>query len=189
MILIVGLGNPGRRYLATRHNVGRLVVNEFARKNNFPNFRFQEKFNIFVSRGVFNKNKIILALPETFMNKSGQAVKSLMAYYKLEASNLYVFHDDIDLPLGKIKIVKNRGAAGHKGVESIIKELKTKDFVRFRIGIRPSQIIKIKNVEKFVLQKFSKKEEEIIKEILQVTIQAIEAALRESLNRTMEKYN
>lgn len=188
MILIAGLGNPGRRYLETRHNIGRLVVDEFARKNNFPNFRFQEKFNALISKGILNGNKIILGLPETFMNNSGHSIKSLVRYYRLQTSGLWVFHDDVDLTLGKIKIVKNRGAGGHKGVESIIKELKTKDFVRFRIGIQPERG-KQKNVEKLVLQKFNKKEEQIIKKVVKAAIHSIEIALKENLDKAMQKYN
>ncbi|GAH65559.1 unnamed protein product, partial [marine sediment metagenome] len=102
--------------------------------------------------------------------------------------NLWVIHDDIDLPLGKIRISKGRGAAGHKGVESIIKELKTKNFIRFRIGIQPKEF-KPKNVEKFVLEKFNKDEEELVKEIIKKTAEAIEFSLKVGLAKTMSRYN
>jgi len=181
MVIIVGLGNPGKKYKNTRHNIGFQVVDEFAKENNFPEFRLSKKFNSLVSENILNNEKIILAKPQTFMNQSGKAAKALTSFYKItppgrvvitrpgRVVDLVVAHDDIDLSLGKIKIIKNRGAAGHKGVESIIKELGTKDFIRFRVGIQPEKG-KPKNVEKFVLQKFKKQEEELIKSAIQQTV-------------------
>jgi len=178
MIIIIGLGNSGKKYKNTRHNIGFQIIDEFAKENNFPEFRLSKKFNSLVSESILNNEKIILAKPQTFMNQSGKAAKALTSFYKItppgrvvitrpgRVVDLVVAHDDIDLSLGKIKIVKNRGAAGHKGVESIIKELGTKDFIRFRIGIQPDKG-KPKNVEKFVLQKFDKEEKEILKQIIQ----------------------
>lgn len=172
----------------------------------FPNFKFNKKFNALISKGIFNKKKIVLALPETFMNLSGKSVKSLTTNYKLPTTNLWVIHDDIDLPLEKIRIVKNRGSAGHKGVESIIKELETKNFVRFRIGILP-KTGKPKNLEKFVLQKpseakpseagdetksqrpFSKGEEKIVKEVIKKAVEAIEFSLKTGLEKAMSRFN
>ena len=167
MILIVGLGNPGKKYQDTRHNIGFGVIDKLQS---------------------LNLKKVILAKPKTFMNLSGKAVKSLIKKYKIPTANLWVIHDDIDLPLGKIRIVKNRGAAGHKGVESIIKELGTKNFVRFRIGICP-KTGKPKNPENFVLQKFNKEEKEIIKEVIKKTAKAIEYFLKEGLEKAMNKFN
>jgi len=137
MILIAGLGNPGKKYQGTRHNIGFLVIDQLK---------------------TLNPEGVVLAKPQTFMNNSGKAVKSLLGDYKEKPENLIVVHDDIDLPLGKIKIAKDRGAAGHKGVESIIKELKTKNFTRLRIGIQPKSG-KPRKSEIFVLQKFKKEEE------------------------------
>jgi len=185
MILIVGLGNPGKKYEKTRHNIGFRVLDELRS---------------------LNLKMVILEKPKTFMNLSGKAVKSLIAKYKIPTTNLWVIHDDIDLPLGKIRIVKNRGAAGHKGVESIIKELGTKNFVRFRIGICP-KTGKPKNIEKFVLQKlreakpseagdetksqrpFNKDEEKIIREVIKKSVEAVEMSLREGLEKATNKLN
>ena len=167
MILIVGLGNPGKKYQDTRHNIGFGVIDKLQS---------------------LNLKKVILAKPKTFMNLSGKAVKSLIKKYKIPTANLWVIHDDIDLPLGKIRIVKNRGAAGHKGVESIIKELGTKNFVRFRIGIQP-KFGKPKNPERFVLQKFNKEEEKIVKEVIKKTAEAIEMILKEKIEKAMSKFN
>lgn len=190
MILIVGLGNPGEKYIKTRHNIGFRIINELGRKNNFPDFKFSKRFNAEISKENLNKKRIILAKPKTFMNNSGKAAKSIINYYSLQIKNLFVVHDDIDLPLGKMKISKDRGSAGQKGVQSIINELKTKDFIRFRIGIKPTkQEIKIKNIEKFVLQKFNKDEEKIIKETIKKTAEAIEIAIKQDIEKAMNKFN
>ena len=167
MILIVGLGNLGKKYQRTRHNLGFRVIDKL---------RF------------LSEKKVILAKPKTFMNLSGKAVKSLIKRYKIPTTNLWIIHDDIDLPLGKIRISKGRGAAGHKGVESVIRELKTKNFIRFRIGIQP-KIGRPKFPEKFVLQKFNKDEEEIVKEVIKKTAGAIEMAIKEGIEKAMSKFN
>ncbi len=167
MIIIVGLGNPGKKYKNTRHNVGFQAIDEFARENNFPEFRLSKKYNSLISE----KENIVLVKPQTFMNNSGLAIKKIIQNSKFKIQNSIVIHDDIDLPLGKIRISKNRGSAGHKGVESIIREIGTKDFTRFRIGITPASAKasagKAKNIEKYVLQKFDKEEEKIIKQVIQ----------------------
>lgn len=165
--MIVGLGNPGSKYKHTRHNIG---------------FRVIDKLIPLTLKGV------VLAKPKLFMNLSGKAIKSLLETYTLDPKNLIVIHDDIDLPLGKIGIVKNRGAGGHKGVESIIKELGNKNFVRFRIGIQP-KTGKSKNIEKFVLQKFNKKEEKTVKDVIEKIVEAIEMTIKKGLEKAMSEYN
>jgi PTH1 family peptidyl-tRNA hydrolase len=167
MILIIGLGNPGKKYEKTRHNIGFGVINQL---------------------GFLRNQGVVLAKSKTFMNLSGKAVKNLLKTYRLKPNNLFVIHDDIDLPLGKIRISKGRGSAGHKGVESIIKELETKNFVRFRIGIQP-KTGKPKNPEEFVLQKFNKEEKKIVEETIKKTAEAIEFSLKESPEKAMSKYN
>ncbi len=201
MILVVGLGNPGQKYKNTRHNVGFRVVEELAKENDFPDFRISKRLGSEINEGEIAGQKIILAKPQTFMNNSGRAVKLLTKNYKLKTINLILVHDDIDLPLGKIKIVKNRGAAGHKGVESIIRELKTKNFIRFRVGIYPTtdhrqqatsnkkQETRIKNIEDFVLKNFTKEEEKILKKVIEKMIEAIWTAIREGVEKAMSKYN
>ncbi len=152
-MLIIGLGNPGKKYENTRHSVGYMVID-----------RLKEE----------RLDNLILAKTDTFMNLSGQSVRSLTKRYTLNANNLIIVHDDIDLPIGEFKIQKGRGAAGHKGVQSIINELGTKDFWRIRIGISPKggpstslRTSKPENVEKFVLQKFSKEEKEILEKVIE----------------------
>ncbi len=190
MILIVGLGNPGKKHEKTRHNIGFRAVDEIAANFQFPIFNFQSIFNAQISKKTFENQKIILAKPQTFMNLSGRTIKILNAKYKIQDTNLWVVHDDIDLPSGKIRISKGRGAAGHKGVESIIGELKTKNFIRFRVGIKPQKIENRKQkIEAFVLQRFSKDEEKIVKEVIKRIIEAIEMALKEGIEKAMSKYN
>ncbi len=147
MTIIIGLGNPGKRYTNTPHNIGFEIIDKFAKENNFPEFKLSKKFNALVSES----NNILLAKPQTFMNESGKSVKKICG--GPSSADLIVVHDDIDLPLGKIRISKNRGSAGHKGVESIIKELGTKKFIRIRIGVESND----------VLRKFKKEQRELLK--------------------------
>ena len=170
MFLIVGLGNPGKKYEKTRHNVGFMVVDKLK---------------------LLDIKKVVLVKPQTFMNDSGKAVRALTKSYTLDPKNLIIIHDDIDLLIGKIRISKNRGAGGHKGVESIIKEIGTKNFIRLRVGIKPATSDKRQatRVEKFVLQKFNKKEKEIIEKVIEKSIEAIEMMLGQGIEKTMNKYN
>ncbi|MFA4999080.1 MAG: aminoacyl-tRNA hydrolase [Candidatus Paceibacterota bacterium] len=188
MKLIVGLGNPGEKYKNTRHNAGFRAVDSFQKKIGFPDFIFSKKFNTEISEGTLDDEKVILAKPQTFMNNSSQSVKLFVSQYKLPPSSLFIIHDDIDLPLGKIKISVDRGTAGHKGVDSIIRNLKTKKFVRFRIGIQPNYG-KPKNTEKFVLQKFNKTEEAIFKKVIKKTADTVEATIKEGAKKAMNGCN
>jgi len=192
MFLIVGLGNPGKKYEKTRHNIGFMIADEIVANFQFSTFNFQSIFNAQISKGEIAGKRIILAKPQTFMNNSGVVVKKLIRNLKLEIRNLIVIHDDLDLPLGKIRISKGRSSAGHKGVESIIKELGTKNFIRFRIGIHSADNIfltAVKKMSKFVLQKFSKDEEKVIKGVIKKTIEAIEFSLKQNLEKAMNKFN
>lgn len=157
MFLIVGLGNPGKKYEKTRHNVGFMVLDAL-KEFELPN--------------------ATLAKPQTFMNNSGKAVKSLVAKYQiLNTKYLVVVHDDIDISLGKIKISVGRGSAGHKGVESIIQVLGTKNFTRVRVGIQPA-LGKPKDVETFVLKNFTSKELLLLKQVIAQSIHQIIAIAR-----------
>ena len=180
MIIIIGLGNPGERFKNTRHNVGFMAVDEFAKENNFPDFKLQKKSEALISE---NEN-ILLAKPQTFMNESGKSVKKILGTENVE--NLIVIHDDIDLPAGKIKIVKDRGSAGHKGVESIIKAVGNDNLVRIRIGIAGKNDIKAMKV---VLKKFSKEEEKILESAIKKTAEALDFLIKNGLNGAMNEYN
>ena len=204
MIIIVGLGNPGKKFENTRHNVGFLAVDFFAKKNNFPEFKLSKKYDSLISES----NGIILAKPQTFMNESGRAVKKLVSNVKGSASAkasadrqmLIVVHDDIDLPLGTIKIVKARGSAGHKGVESIIQNIGNNNMVRFRIGIQPhngkpknsenpSSRAKLTTGQAFVIKKFIKEERTLINASVEKIANALDLLISEGLEKTMNEYN
>ena len=165
MKLIVGLGNPGEKFEKTRHNVGFLTVDKIANSIQYSVFSIQQKFNAEISNGIIDNEKIILAKPQTFMNNSGQAVKAIVDYYKIDPENIIVIHDDLDIPLGKYKFSKNKNSGGHKGVQSIIDHLGTKDFSRIRIGIMIEN--KKTATEKFVLEKFSKEEMGVVNEMIE----------------------
>ena len=195
MKIIVGLGNPGKKFEKTRHNIGARVVKELSSldlKNVIlakPTTFMPGSENSTTAKGSDYKRSLVeFLLPG--MNESGKAVKKLISRHKLHVTRLWVIHDDLDLPLGKIRISVSRGSAGHKGVQSIIDELGTKNFVRFRIGIKPKPYtLNPKTLNKFVLQKFNKEEEKIVKKVIKKTCQAIELALKEGLEKAMSKYN
>lgn len=178
--IIIGLGNPGKKFENTRHNVGFMAIDEFAKKNSFPDFELNKKSNALVSK----KDDVLLAKPQTFMNDSGKAVKELSKNNPI--NSLVVIHDDIDLHAGKIKIVEERGSAGHKGVESIIQNIGNKGLIRIRIGIAGQNNKKAMNV---VLKKFSAEEQIIIDKIIVKTADAIESLIKNGLEKTMNEYN
>lgn len=194
MKLIVGLGNPGEKYARTRHNIGFMVVEELAREFSVCNvqFSFDKNIKAEILKCRCAKEELILVKPQTMMNASGIAVSKLVSIYHLPLSSLWVIHDDLDLPLGKIKIVKDHGSAGHHGVDSIIKELKTDDFVRFRVGIGFSGKIdereNRRKVEDFVLQDFKKDAVEADKAVKKAT-EILEYSFKTSLEKAMNRYN
>jgi len=169
MKLIVGLGNPGKKFIATRHNIGRATVKYLAQVFNFPNFKLKDNLKAFVTEKRIKNKKIILAILTTYMNDSGKGVKKLVDYYNIKPESLLIIHDELDLPLGKLKLSFGRSSAGHKGVQSIIDNLKTNKFYRLRIGIENRKTKKIPT-EKYVLEKFNKKEKEIIEKKIKILI-------------------
>lgn len=186
MILIVGLGNPGEKFQKTRHNLGFLVLDELQKENNFPKWR--KKFLSLISEGKISKKKILLVKPQTFMNDSGKAVKLLTINYKLPSNNLWIIHDDLDLSIGKIKISKDVGSASHKGVQSIIDAIKTRNFIRFRIGTQQKNK-KNQKRESIVLKEFSEAEEREFKKVIQKAYGAIKMATEEGVKKAMTEFN
>ncbi len=162
MKLIVGLGNPGKKYEVTRHNAGFLFNAWLARKNE-ASFTDQPKFLAHVAQFKHDRANIILANPQTFMNESGMSVRSLMDFYKLTLKDVLVVHDDKDIPIGQLRLQTNRGPAGHNGVRSIISHVGSQDFLRLRLGIAPKDQ-KIENTPQFVLDTFLKDEMILLQE-------------------------
>lgn len=187
MIIFVGLGNPGEQYKNTRHNVGFNAIDAFAEKNNFPEFSLQKKSNALISENIIGAENVVLAKPQTFMNESGKAVKKLIENCKLKIENcIVVVHDDVDLPVGKIKIIKERGSAGHKGVESIIKAIGNDGLIRIRIGIGSQDKVEAMKV---VLKNFSPEEQKTINETIQKAVSALDLFVAEGIEKTMNKFN
>ena len=175
MILIIGLGNPSLKFKNTRHNLGFEIVNLIKKERIFSVWQNKKNLKAKISQGEIDNQKIILAKPQTFMNSSGQAVSRLIKFYKIPLKNLWVIHDDLDMELGKIKIKEDSRSAGHKGIQSIIDELGTKNFNRLKIGIGPKPI-KI-DAKKFVLQKFTKQEKEILEKTKKEAVVTLSSAL------------
>lgn len=195
MYYVVGLGNPGEEYAHTRHNVGRIVVVHFLHANGFPVLVASAKYAGYIAEGMLEDEKVFVLQPETYMNKSGSAVAKVITNSK-KARNLVVIYDDIDLPLGTIKISYGRGSGGHRGVESIIRTLKTKDFARIRVGIAPTtssgKLRKPKGEQKvidFLLSDFKKPEQAIIRKTAKQVSDIIETIVTESLAAAMNRFN
>jgi len=162
MKLIIGLGNPGEQYDQTRHNAGFIFLDALQQKLRLPNFSHSKKFNTNISEGLLDsQEKIILAKPQTFMNKSGQSVRALIDFYKIAPEEIIVVADDLDILIGNYKISQNTRAAGHNGIQNIIDAIGTQNFARVRIGIEKAggrcQRGEMPG-DKFVLQKFNDEE-------------------------------
>ncbi len=174
--VIIGLGNPGEKFNKTRHNAGFEALDFFAKENHFPEFELSKKYNALVSEKPFDtaqgRDDVMLVKPQTFMNESGKSVAAVM---KNNQAKLVVVHDDIDVPLGKIKITQESGAGGHKGVDSIITALGTKEFLRIKIGVEVDSTQKAEDV---VLEKFTPEQYE--------TLQSVFPQIAETLNTMNE---
>ncbi|HPO06460.1 MAG TPA: aminoacyl-tRNA hydrolase [Candidatus Pacearchaeota archaeon] len=192
-VFIIGLGNPGDKYQNTPHNAGFLAVDEFARRFEFPKFAMMPDGILVARKEIFGKT-VILAKPQMLMNNSGKALAKLFNYLKIRPKkfrpDLWVINDDLDIPLGKIKISQNRGAAGHKGVQSIIDQLKTKNFIRFRIGIA-SPIAQAKKIaaDKYVLKKIPGADRTPFDQAIGTVISALSLALSDNPEKSMTEFN
>ncbi len=185
MYLIVGLGNPGREYAETRHNIGFWVIHELANKHNISVAGVKSR--ALYGQGMINGRKVILAQPQTYMNLSGEAVAPLMNYFKIPLENLLVIYDDLDLDPGKLRMRKTGGHGGHNGMRSLIDRLGTKDFSRLRIGIgKPNEHIQGKD---FVLGKFDKEEQSVMEEAVKRSCQGILLWLDEGIDQAMNQIN
>jgi len=183
--LIVGLGNPGREYAQTRHNVGFWVVDELAKRHALPAFTSERK--ALVTTGLIKGKSVILAKPQTYMNLSGEAVRSLLDYYKIDIEQLIVAHDDLDLDLGTLRLRQTGGHGGQNGMRSIITHLGTKDFARVRFGIgRPPGKMQARD---YVLHKFIRDDEILAQQVVDAAANAVELWLEEGIEVAMSQCN
>lgn len=197
MKLIVGLGNPGKQYEKTRHNVGFMVLEQFL-KDFEPTLQTvwtnNEKYKSDIAEIVWqpkhhNAQKVVLAKPKTFMNNSGMAVKLLADFYKIEPDDIWIIHDDVDFPVGSMRIRHGGASAGHRGVMSILDTIKTDKFWRFRMGIgRPGES-QHSGVEHYVLDTFSGQDHAKIREMLKHASKAIMMGLDEDVTASMNRFN
>ncbi|OHA89140.1 MAG: hypothetical protein A2653_02940 [Candidatus Zambryskibacteria bacterium RIFCSPHIGHO2_01_FULL_43_25] len=205
MFTIAGLGNPGEKYENSRHNTGRIVVSYFAKQQGFPEFVPNGKYAGLISEhkvgptsakaSAGKEKKVLLIFPETFMNKSGASVSKAIKSKKA-AEELIVVHDDLDIALGSFKITFDRGSGGHRGVESIIRALKTTGFIRIRVGISPvtpkGKVRKPKGesaVDKFIISDFKPAEIAVLKKVSKKITEALEVIILEGKERAMNEFN
>ncbi len=194
---IVGLGNPGDEYTHTRHNAGRLIALQFAKSLDIEEKDFKKDSVLFgySAKGEYKKEKIHFILPETFMNNSGKSVKSLAGSAK-KIERLVVINDDLDLGLGVVKMTFNRGSGGHRGVESIIRTLKSEAFIRIRIGISPTtpkgKVKKPsgeKKVSDFIIGEFKKKELEVLSVVGKKVVSGLKTLITDGREKAIQEMN
>ena len=183
--LLIGLGNPGREYRDSRHNIGFMLIDRLIVRLNARGMKVQSK--AIVTTAAYEARKLILAKPQTYMNLSGQSAQGLLHFYKLPMENMLVAHDDLDIPFGTIRIRPKGGPGGQGGMASTIEKLGTKDFPRLRIGIgRPPGRM---DPSDYVLQNFSRDEVKMLSEIVDRGADAALTFVVDGLNKAMNKYN
>jgi len=196
MKLIVGLGNPGEKYQDTRHNVGFMVVEKLAHELGGADIKWEASAKH--KAGIARAGEVILLKPETYMNASGVAVKSVAGFYKMKTEDIWVVHDDLDLPLGKIRIRVGGASAGHHGIDSVIRELGSDKFVRIRLGIGKiksggtvvaDRQLHQSSVIRFVLSKFGRSEAGEFKHLVQHGVEAVRVGLFKGIDKAMNRFN
>ena len=185
MILIAGLGNPGKEYENTRHNVGFLTINKIAEDVGVKITKkgFQGLYNL----GQFEESKILLLKPQTYMNNCGNALREAREFYKIDTDKIIVIHDEIDLPLGRIKLKKEGGSAGHNGIKSIIQNIGSDNFARVRVGV--GKPYDKNNVIKHVLSGFSKEERQQLPEVIESARDSVFAIIINGIEKAMNEFN
>lgn len=185
MYLIAGLGNPGKKYEHTRHNIGFIAIDLLAAKLGIKVNKL--KFKAMIGEGYIGTEKVVLIKPQTFMNLSGEAIRDAANFYKVPNENIFVIYDDIDLEAGKLRIRKKGSSGSHNGMKSIIYQLGFDDFPRFRIGVsKPPAGFDLAN---FVLSGFSKDEIKPVASAVDTCIEAVQTAVKEDLDTAMNKFN
>jgi len=194
MYYIVGLGNPGEKYQNNRHNIGFMVLDILVSRAGLPPAVLSARYSGKVSAGQLEQQDVMVLYPDTFMNNSGRAVKKLVP--SVETDHLVVLHDDVDLPLGQVRVSFGRGSGGHNGIASIIDSLGTKDFIRVRLGIAPTSLFTglIKRpvgekMPKFVLGNFSARELVKVKGVGKAVLEAVVTILNDGYMMAMNRFN
>ncbi len=183
--LVVGLGNPGKEYELTAHNLGFLVIDRLAERNGIKAGRKDSM--ALVGQGTVAGKKVLLAKPQTFMNLSGESVQGLLVKNDIAAGDLVLIYDELDLPWQSVRIRPNGSAAGHRGVDSVIRCVETKDFPRVRLGVHGGR--REKDGAQFVLAKLKRAHKEELDELLDYASQAVESIIAEGVEKSMAKYN
>lgn len=186
--VIVGLGNPGKAYVRSRHNLGFMALDALAQGHDSANWTTETKFEADVTSFHLDGEKILLVKPQTFMNDSGRSVQKILAYHKLSADDLIVVYDDIDLAFGKMRIALDGGAGGHNGVQSIISSLGTNSFTRLKLGVRTAKRDRVA-ADRFVLESFGLLERPRIKKWLGSITQAISCLISEEAQTCMNRFH
>ncbi len=184
MKLIVGLGNPGKEYENTRHNVGFDIIDKYVLIKNIE--KSKSKFNGIYYETTIKNEKVILLKPQKYMNLSGEVVKKFVDYFKIKIEDILIIHDDLDQDIGKIKLKQNSSSGGHNGIKNIELNLNTKDYKRLKIGISNNKMIDTKD---FVLGKFSNEERKIIDKSIDICLNIIDDFFELDFNKLMNKYN
>lgn len=185
MYLIAGLGNPSRTYEGTRHNIGFTMIDAIG--NKFGIDVTTKKHKALVGRGIINGMRVILAKPQTYMNLSGESIREIADFYKIEPENIIIIYDDISLDVGQLRIRKKGSAGGHNGIKNIIAHLGTQEFPRIKVGIgnKPEGW----DLADYVLSKYSKAEQEALEEASEGVIGAVKLMLMDDIEAAMNKYN
>lgn len=184
MKIIVGLGNPGREYSATRHNAGFLVVDELARRWNCQSWKNKSNAQVAEFRGT---EQVLLVKPQTYMNLSGTSVGELARWYKVDSEDIVVVFDDLDLPVGRLRLRMKGGSGGHRGIESLLTHLSKDTFARVRLGIgRPPEGWEVAD---YVLSRFTAEEEPLVEQAIAKAADAVESIIKVGLTKTMNLFN
>ncbi len=184
MYVVVGLGNPGKKYENTKHNIGFITLDFLAEKNNIKINKIKHK--ALVGEGIISGHKVLLAKPQTYMNLSGNSVREIMEYYKTDLDKLIVIYDDVDIPMGRLRIRKKGSAGTHNGMRSIIYDLQRDGFPRVRIGIGADRKMPLAG---YVLGGFRKEEAKLIEDVVERAALAIECTLEKGIDIAMGEYN
>ena len=184
MKIIAGLGNPGSKYEFTRHNTGFLMVDFYAQEKGFKINKL--KNNALTGEYTLNGEKLLFVKPQTYMNLSGEAIRAIADYYKVEDEDILIIYDDISLPIGRLRIRKKGTDGGHNGIKNIIYQLQTDVFPRIKVGV---SMCDKENMIDYVLGSFSKKELEVLYKVAKVTVKAIDTIITEGTEAAMNLYN